>query len=133
MQLTEFNGFAVVDFATLRGDRPHRAPEAAAGQGARARRRQLFARHGRDGGQQALDRRHPLEQRGLCVLAYLTLLGIDVGIAPDWVTLTPDGKTAYVANAGSNDVSVVDMVGLREVTRISVGQVPKRNITAMRP
>jgi YVTN family beta-propeller protein len=59
--------------------------------------------------------------------------GIDVGIAPDWVTLTPDGKTAYVANAGSNDVSVVDMVGLREVTRIPVGQVPKRNITALLP
>jgi YVTN family beta-propeller protein len=59
--------------------------------------------------------------------------GIDVGIAPDWVTLTPDGKTAYVANAGSNDGSVVDMVGLREVTRIPVGQVPKRNITAMLP
>ena len=54
-------------------------------------------------------------------------------IAPDWVTLTPDGKLAYVANAGSNDVSVVDMVGLREVTRIPVGQVPKRNITAMLP
>ena len=58
---------------------------------------------------------------------------IDVGIAPDWVTLTPDGKTAYVANAGSNSVSVVDIVGMREVTRIPVGQVPKRNITAMLP
>ena len=31
----------------------------------------------------------------------LKLLGsVDVGRAPDWVTLTPDGKTAYVANAG---------------------------------
>jgi YVTN family beta-propeller protein len=49
------------------------------------------------------------------------------------VTLTPDGKAAYVANAGSNDVSVVDMLGLREITRIPVGQVPKRNITAMLP
>ena len=64
----------------------------------------------------------------------MKLLGeIRVGIAPDWVTLTPDGKTAYVANAGSNDVSVVDMTALREVTRIPVGQVPKRNITAMLP
>jgi len=64
----------------------------------------------------------------------LKLLGaVDVGIAPDWVTLTPDGKAAYVANAGSNDVSVVDMSALREVTRIPVGQVPKRNITAMLP
>ena len=32
----------------------------------------------------------------------LKLIGsADVGRAPDWVTLTPDGKAAYVANAGS--------------------------------
>jgi len=60
------------------------------------------------------------------------LLGsVDVGTSPDWVTLTPDGRMAYVANAGSNDVSAVDIRGLKEVARIPVGQVPKRNITAM--
>jgi YVTN family beta-propeller protein len=64
----------------------------------------------------------------------LKLLGaVDVGVAPDWVTVTPDGRTAYVANAGSNSVSVVDIVGMREVMRIPVGQVPKRNITAVLP
>ena len=64
----------------------------------------------------------------------LKLLGsVDVGRSPDWVTLTPDSKSAYVANAGSNNVSVVDLVALKEVTRIPVGQVPKRNITAMLP
>ena len=57
--------------------------------------------------------------------------GADVGAAPDWVTLTPDSKTAYVANAGSNSVSVIDLKSLKEVTRIAVGQVPKRNATAM--
>jgi YVTN family beta-propeller protein len=36
-------------------------------------------------------------------------------------------------NAGSNNVSVVDIQGLREVTKIAVGQVPKRNITAVMP
>jgi YVTN family beta-propeller protein len=64
----------------------------------------------------------------------LKLVGsVDVGTAPDWVTLTPDGKSAYVANAGSNSVSVVDVSALKEITRIGVGQVPKRNITAMLP
>lgn len=64
----------------------------------------------------------------------LKLLGsVDVGRSPDWVTLTPDGKTAYVANAQSNSVSVVDIQSLKEVTRIPVGQVPKRNITALLP
>jgi len=50
-----------------------------------------------------------------------------------WVTLTPDGKTAYVANPVTNNVSVVDIASLKEVTRIPVGFVPKRNITAMLP
>jgi YVTN family beta-propeller protein len=67
-------------------------------------------------------------------LPELKLLGsADVGLAPDWVTLTPDGKTAYVANATSNSVSVVEIRSLKEVTRIPVGQVPKRNITAVLP
>ena len=64
----------------------------------------------------------------------LKLLGsVDVGRAPDWVTLTPDSKMAYVANAQSNSVSVIDINALKEVTRIPVGQVPKRNITALLP
>ena len=64
----------------------------------------------------------------------LKLLGsADVGRSPDWVTLTPDGKSAYVANAQSNSVSVIDIKSMKEVTRIPVGQVPKRNITALLP
>lgn len=50
-----------------------------------------------------------------------------------WVTLTPDGRTAYVAMAVTNDVSVVDVKSLKEITRIPVGFVPKRNTTAMLP
>jgi YVTN family beta-propeller protein len=57
----------------------------------------------------------------------------EVGKSPDWVTLTPDGKTAYVACAASNLVSVVDIKSMKEVTRIPVGEVPKRNITAVLP
>src|SRR5262245_13762430 len=56
-----------------------------------------------------------------------------VGHHPDWVTLTPDGKYAYVANAGSNSVSVFDLAGHKELTQIPVGQVPKRNITMVLP
>jgi len=50
-----------------------------------------------------------------------------------WVTLTPDGKTAYVANAVTNDVSAVDIASMKEVARIPVGFVPKRNTTGMLP
>jgi YVTN family beta-propeller protein len=61
----------------------------------------------------------------------LKLLGsVKVGSHPEWITLTPDGKKAYVAAAGDNWVSVVDIASLKETTRIPVGQVPKRNATA---
>ena len=64
----------------------------------------------------------------------LKLLGsTGVGRSPDWITLTPDGKRAYVANAASNSVSVVDVKSMKEITRIPVGEVPKRNITAVLP
>jgi YVTN family beta-propeller protein len=53
------------------------------------------------------------------------------GKGAGWVTLTPDGKTAYVANPVTNDVSVVDVKSMKEVTRIPVGYVPKRNTTAL--
>jgi len=53
------------------------------------------------------------------------------GKGAGWVTLTPDGKTAYVANPVTNDVSVVDLKSLKEVARIPVGYVPKRNTTGV--
>ena len=56
-----------------------------------------------------------------------------VGHHPDWVTGTPDGKRFYVANAGSNSVSVIDVATRKELMQIPVGQVPKRNVTAVLP
>ncbi len=64
----------------------------------------------------------------------LKLMGdTKVGHHPDWVTGTPDGKRFYIANAGSNSVSVVDVATRKELLQIPVGQVPKRNITAVLP
>ena len=57
--------------------------------------------------------------------------GVPVGSHPDWLTFSPDSKTVYVANAGSNSVSAVDIASRKEVARIPVGQVPKRNVTAV--
>ena len=135
VQLSNLNGFAVVDFATheetARIDLPKlppgKAPVLTGGN----------ASHGMavtsDNSVLVVDSR-----LNSAVYMYslpdLSLIGsVDVGISPDWVTLTPDGRTAYVANAGSNDVSVVDIRALKEITRIPVGQVPKRNITARLP
>jgi YVTN family beta-propeller protein len=135
VQLTEFNGFAVVDFATHQEVTRISLPKIGPGktpvyEGGNASHGMAVSA---DGKQLVVDSR-----LNSAIYVYslpdLTLRGsVDVGRAPDWVTLTPDGRTAYVANAGSNSVSVVDLVGLTEVTRIPVGQVPKRNITVTLP
>lgn len=59
--------------------------------------------------------------------------GVAVGVVPDWLTFTPDSKFLYVANAHSNTVSVIDVAARKEIKVIPVGQVPKRNITAILP
>jgi YVTN family beta-propeller protein len=54
-----------------------------------------------------------------------------VGQHPEWLTFTPDGKYVYVGAAGDNQTFVIDATTLKEVARIPVGQVPKRNGTAI--
>jgi len=135
VQLSEFNGFAVVDFATHKEVTRIELPKIAAGktpvlEGGNASHGMAVTS---DGKVLVVDSRLNSALYSYS-LPDLKLLGAaDVGRSPDWVTLTPDGKTAYVANAGSNSVSVVDIKSMKEVVRIPVGQVPKRNITALLP
>jgi YVTN family beta-propeller protein len=135
-QLSNFNGFIAIDFATHAIVTEIKLPEVSAAervteglQGAPAHGLAVTA----DG-------------KTLCVLSkmntriyFYTLPGLTlagdtaVGHHPDWVTLTPDGKRAYVANAGSNSVSVIDIATRKAIAQIPVGQVPKRNSTAILP
>jgi YVTN family beta-propeller protein len=135
VQLTGFNGFAVVDFATRKEINRIKLPELPPGKAP-------FLVGGNESHGMAItsDGKTLIVNSRLNTAIYsyslpdLKLLGSsDVGLSPDWVTLTPDGKKAYVANAGSNSVSVVDIKSMKELTRIPVGQVPKRNITAVLP
>jgi len=133
VQLSDFNGFAVVDFAAHREVTRIKLPDIAAG-----KKPVLEGGNTSHGLAVSSDGKMLVVNSRLnsALYAYslpdLKLLGsVDVGNAPDWVTLTPDGKRAYVANAGSNNVSVIDLSAMKEVTRIPVGQVPKRNITAV--
>jgi len=50
-----------------------------------------------------------------------------------WITLTPDGKRAYIADPVTNTTLVVDIPTMKEVAKIPVGQVPKRNHTMVIP
>ena len=135
VQLSGFNGFAVVDFATRKEINRIKLPDLPPG-------KPTFPEGGNESHGMAVtsDGKTLVVNSRLnsAIYAYsipeLKLIGSsDVGLSPDWVTLTPDGKTAYVANAASNSVSVVDLKSMKEVTRIPVGEVPKRNITAVLP
>jgi YVTN family beta-propeller protein len=62
----------------------------------------------------------------------LKVLGfVKTGNTPDWITITPDSKFAYIANAGSNSVSVLNIAERKEIATIPVGEVPKRNGTVV--
>src|SRR5215467_10180976 len=134
-QLTGFNGFAVVDFASHKEIKRIKLPDLPAGKAPF-----LFGGNESHGMAVTSDEKTLVVNSRLNSAVYLYSLpdlnlqgSVEVGLAPDWVTLTPDGKTAYVANAASNSVSVIDVKAMKEVTRIPVGQVPKRNITALLP
>jgi YVTN family beta-propeller protein len=136
VQLSDFNGFAVVDFATHKEIKRIHNPELLPGKSI------VTA---------GADPSHGMavtpDQKTLVVcsrennelfsysLPDLTLSGRAYlgGKGAAWVTLTPDGKTAYVANAVTNNVSAVDVKSMKEVARIPVGYVPKRNTTGMLP
>ena len=136
VQLSDFHGFAVVDFATRKETARVTLPDVPPAQ------RHLDMLQGSPS--HGLGVAPDGKTLWLCskmnshVYAYalpeLKLLGgVAVGSHPDWLTFTPDSRTVYVANAGSNDVSAVDVATRKEVARIPVGQVPKRNITARLP
>ena len=55
------------------------------------------------------------------------------GKGAEWLTITPDDKTVYVANAQSSNVSVVDIASMKEVAVIPVGALPARNTPWIAP
>jgi len=133
-QLTGFNGFAVVDFATHKEIRRVQNPDLPPG---------------RSTVPEGSDPSHGMavtpDQKTLLVCSRLnnalysySLPDLKVtgttflaGKGAAWVTLTPDGKRAYVANPVTDDVSVVDVPTMKEVALIPVGYVPKRNTTGV--
>jgi len=133
-QLSGLNGFAVIDFATHKEIKRVNNPELPAGKATVPEGSDPS--HGMavtaDGKTLVVCSRlnnylYSYSLPDLKVLGGAELTGKGAG----WVTLTPDGKTAYVANPVTNDVSVVDVKTMKEVTKIRVGYVPKRNATAI--
>jgi YVTN family beta-propeller protein len=133
-QLTGLNGFAVVDFATRQEIKRIKNPDLPPGKATVP-----------EGSDPSHGMAVTADGQTLVVCSRLNnflyayslpdlklLGGAELGgKGAGWVTLTPDGKTAYVANPVTNDVSVVDIKSLRETARIPVGFVPKRNVTGV--
>ena len=44
----------------------------------------------------------------------------------NWVTFTPDSKLVYISNASMRSVTAIDMKAMKVVAEIPVGEVPKR-------
>ena len=58
--------------------------------------------------------------------------GVRVGHSPNWVTITPDSKYAYISVSGNNNVAALDIANVELVATIETGgQVPKRNATVV--
>jgi YVTN family beta-propeller protein len=136
IQLTDFNGFAIVDFDQRKEVGRVKLPELpeservteglqgspSHGIGVTPDKKTLWV----------------LSKMNSRIYEYsmpdLKLMGeAPTGHHPDWLTFTPDSKSVYIANAGSNSVTVVDIGSRKVVKEIPVGYVPKRNATAVLP
>ena len=132
----EYNGFAVVDFATREEIKRVKNPEIAAEQ-----QNHFGPPSASHGIGVTSDQKTLLVNSRLNSFLYayslpdLKLLGGAAlsGKGASWMTITPDDKTVYVANEQTNNVSVVDIKSLKETALIPVGFVPARNTTWILP
>jgi YVTN family beta-propeller protein len=134
VQLSNFHGFAVVDFASGKEIRRIEHPPVP-GEHAHTDGLQGAPAHGLGvppDGKTLWSTSKVYSHAYVFSLPDLKPLGtVFVGQHPEWVTFTPDSRFAYIGAAGDNMTFAVDVQTLKEVARIPVGQVPKRIATAV--
>src|SRR5215475_9641915 len=130
------NGFAVVDFATRVRTNQIKLPDIASD------KQNPFGGPSASHGIAVTSDQKTLvvnSRLNNAVYAYslpdLTLLGGVTlgGKGAGWLTITPDDKTAYIANEHTNNVSVIDIKSLKETAVVPVGFAPARNASWMAP
>jgi YVTN family beta-propeller protein len=140
VQLSDFNGFAVVDFAArkevARVELPAAKTEFEADAG-----RATAPSHGigvAPDGKSLWVTSIPNNAVYVYSLADLALTGEvalpslkfpghgPISAVANWVTFTPDSKTVYISNAGLRSVSAIDTRSMKLIAVIPVGEVPKR-------
>jgi YVTN family beta-propeller protein len=147
VQLSDFNGFAVVDFAARKEVARVQLP-AAKGEFETDGDRATAPSHGigvAPDGKTLWVTSIPnnavyvyslpdLGLKGEVALPSLKLRehGLISAVA-NWVTFTPDSKTIYVSNAGLRSVSAIDTKSMKLIAVVPVGEVPKRINTLVIP
>ena len=140
VQLSNFNGFAVVDFAKRSEVATVTLPDEPGGFGIAEGRANTPA-HGigvaPDGRSLWVNSTlanavfkyslPDLQLVGHTALPLVHPLGrAPTGSVPEWITFTPDSRHVYVSNSGGRSVSAIDTTTLKIVALIPVGEVPKR-------
>ena len=147
-QLSNFNGFTVVDFASRKEVEKIKLPHEPNGFGVQEQRLGSpshgmgVAPDGKTLWVTSLSANAvfvyslpELKLMGHVALPELQLQGFKqpIGALPNWVTFTPDSKSIYVSNSGIRSVSAIDTKAMKVVANILVGEVPKRiNTLALR-
>jgi YVTN family beta-propeller protein len=140
VQLSNLNGFAVVDFAKRAEIARIQLPDQPGGYGA-AEVRLNTPSHGiavsPDGqslwiGSTVANAVFKYSLPDLKLAGHSSMPNVyppnhaPTGSVPEWITFTPDSKFLYVSNSGARSVSAVDAGTLQIVAVIPVGEVPKR-------
>ena len=147
-QLSDFNGFSVVDFAARKEVERIKLPDEPTGFGVQENRLASpshgigVAPDGKTLWVTSLSANAvfvyslpDLKLQGHVMLPELKLQGFakPIGALPNWVTFTPDSKLIYVSNSGIRSVSAINTGAMKVVATIPVGEVPKRiNTLVMR-
>jgi YVTN family beta-propeller protein len=134
VQLSDFHGFAVVDFAAREEVQRITLPDVP-GQEKETQGLQGSPSHGLaitpDGKMLWVTSKYYDYVAAYSLPGYKLLKIVPVGLHPEWLTIPPDGKSLYVAIAGKDTTVVVDNKTMKVVKTIPVGSVPKRNASGM--
>jgi len=134
VQLSDFHGFAIVDFAARKEIRRVTLPDPP-GQEKETQGIQGAPAHGlaitKDGKTLWVTSKYYGYVAAYSLPDCKLLKVVSVGSHPEWLTIPPDGKRLYVAIAGDDAVAVVDNQTMKVVKTIPVGAVPKRNASGM--
>jgi YVTN family beta-propeller protein len=139
-QLTELNGFTIIDFAARKQvgtvevpklpNRPdfidHRLDSPSHGIGVSPDQKTLWVTSIPENAVFAYDLAD-LKVKGHVDMPTINVQGRKpMAAVPNWVTFTPDGREIYISNAADNSVSAIDTAGMKTNSVIPVGQAPKR-------